>query len=312
MTADFLYPLSSGSGYRFKLIDGSLTVDTGPAAFQQMIIEGGSDCDWGAYKNWRVIKPGDRIWIYYGTSDGDLGVVGLARAVSVQPPKRPKDRAIITMRWDLKRTQELSRRPFPAKKVRKSIPRAQSAVWSIGEALSGALLDHLQLKGKAAQLSSATIRYAAGVSSTISYTRPRTVTVRRRHDAVLRPLKTRLEAEGWTESRVNIQPKQVDLAMSKGHQTLIVEAKTVNQVTSTEVRAAFAQLTEYAWRIRQRHEKKAQKLLLWSLFEKQPEEDEIRFLEDHGILVSWVSRGRRRIYHSAKTARHRVVYSLGS
>jgi len=312
MTADFLYPLSSASGYRFKLDDDSLTLDTGPAAFQQMILEGGADCEWGAYKNWRVIQPGDRIWIYYGTSDGDLGVVGLARALSVQAPKKPKSRAVITMRWDLKRTRELSKRPFPAEKVRKSIPRAQAAVWTIGEALSKALLNHLQLKGEAKVPSRVPPRYAAGVSSTISYTRPKTVTVRRRHDAILRPLKIRLDVEGWTESRVNVQPKQVDLAMSKGHWMLIVEAKTVNHATSTEVRAAFAQLTEYAWRIRSQSHKASHKLLLWSLFEKQPEEDEIRFLEDHGILVSWVSSGRRRIYHSPKTARHSVVCALGS
>jgi len=312
MTADFLYPLSSGSGYRFKLDNGRLTPDTGPAAFQQMIFESGTDCEWGAYKNWRVIQPGDRIWVYYGTSDGDLGVVGLARALSVQAPKKPKGRAVITMRWDLKRTRELSRRPFPARKVRKSIPRAQAAVWTIGEALSSALLKHLQLKGEAKVPSRVSPRYAVGVSSTISYTRPKTVTVRRRHDAILRPLKTRLDVEGWTESRVNVQPKQVDLAMSKGRCTLIVEAKTVSHATSTEVRAAFAQLTEYAWRIRRESGGEETRLVLWSLFEKKPEDDEIRFLEDHDILVSWVSQGRKRVLHSPKTARHRIALSLGS
>ena len=69
MSADWLYPLSSKSGYFFTLKFGN-SVDTGPASLEQMILDDVADDTWIAHKNWKNIKDGDRIWIYYGKIDG--------------------------------------------------------------------------------------------------------------------------------------------------------------------------------------------------------------------------------------------------
>lgn len=310
MASDWLYPLSSTSGYWFKRSSGKRTADTGPSSFEQMILEGAVDDDWGAYRNWKKLRKNDRVWVYYGQADGDIGVVGLGHVASVEKPLKPKDRAIVKIVWDTSKTKQLLKHPFPARFVRKYIPRPLAAMWEIGPALARRLADHT---GSSAHLPSVDARtsYANGKTSTITYQRPKVVTVHRRHDALLRPLLIRLQASGWKESKVDVQTKRVDLAMRLGRQTLIVEAKTVNSDTSQEVRSAFAQLEEYAWRLQRGSRNQKRRVMLWALFEKQPTSDEIQFLEDHAILVSWATPRAGRIVHSVQTAKHPTIRRLG-
>ena len=75
--ADWLYPLSSRSGYWFIREDGSETEDTGPDSFIQSIYREAED-SWTLATNYRRVDKGDRVWPYYGIWDGDLGIVGLA------------------------------------------------------------------------------------------------------------------------------------------------------------------------------------------------------------------------------------------
>ena len=311
MTSDWLYPLSSTSGYVFSLPRGRETPDTGPASFQQMINNFGYDDEWYVSKNWKNIAEGDRVWAYYGTSDGDLGVVGLAYVNIVSTPEKPRGKAMVELEWDMKITDGLLKVPFPALSVRKYIPRAQGGVWRIEPRFASQLDKHIKSTHQNRGLTPWKGRYATGVSSTISYTRTGKVTVERRHDAMLHPLKIRLNANGWVEVGVDVQSKRVDLAMRKGATTIIVEAKTVSGATVGEVRSAFAQLMEYGWRVERRGKSKGMRATLWALFEKEPKLEEIEFLEDHNLLVSWISKKNKRVIHSKKTAKNPIVKQLG-
>lgn len=287
-------------------------MDTGPASLEQMFIDGVTDDNWTARKNWKNIKKGDRIWIYYGKADGDLGVVALAYAENVEKPNRPNGTAIIKLAFDLTKSKKLLKAPFSADTVRQSIPRPQGALWKIEKVLANKLLRHLDFKFKRPKKSENKKNgYVLGVSSTISYTYPRrNVTVRRRHDEIIRPLKTRLESEGWQAVQVDVKPMRVDLAMERKNNTIIVEAKTISFSSSEAVRAAFAQLKEYGWRI-DRSKPNATNLILWALFEKEPKSGEIEFLEDQEIYVSWISAGKKRLMHSDRTSRNELISSLG-
>ena len=314
MTRDWLYPLSSSSGYYFELRNGK-TLDTGPASFEEMIIGGRADDQWGAYRNWKQAQEDDRVWVYYGHSDGDIGVVGLGLIKSVERPSGPRGRAIVNITWDAKTTKKLLRHPFPAKKVRKYIPKPQAALWEIGSSLARQLNRHARTRPSRRMTTSeseAKDSYATGKTSTISYKRPTTrITIHRRHDALLRPLKARLQSIGGREAKVNVQPKRVDLAMKVGRTTLVVEAKTVSSDTSLEVRAALSQLLEYRWRMQRHKSSSKSDVVLWALFERPPSEDEIEFLEDQSILVSWAASRLQRICHGPQTALKPIVKRLG-
>ena len=287
-------------------------MDTGPASLEQMILDGVADDKWIARKNWKNIKDGDRIWIYYGKTDGDLGIVALAYAENLEKPNRPNGTAIIKLAFDLTKSKKLLKEPFSALIVRRFIPKPQGPLWKVEKVLANKLLRHLASEFKGPQKTKfVTSGYALGVSSTISYTYPlRKVTVRRRHDEIMRPLKTRLESEGWQAVQVDVKTKRVDLAMKRKNYTIILEAKTISGSSSEAVRAAFAQLKEYGWRV-ERSKRKDTNLILWALFEKEPKSDEIEFLEDQEIYVSWISQGKKRLIHGDHTSRKELIRSLG-
>jgi len=303
--ADWLYPLSSKSGYRFELSNGR-TRDTGPTSFARMIREGASDDKWGAYQNWRKAQPKDRVWVYYGTSDGDLGIVGLAEITKVEKPREPKGRATISLKWNRKVTKQLQVRPFPALQVRRHIPRALAAMWRVPEKMVKELHKHTtdRLPTPPPPNSS------KPVVTTIHWFPPQgKITAVLRHDALLESLKERLLSCGWKQSSVNVDTKRVDLAVKKGRTTIIVEAKTIKHRSAQDVRNAFSQLFEYRWRST-KNQSHPKPVLLWALFEQEPKADEVQFLEDHGLLVSWASRGYKRILHGPSTGRNPSVRRL--
>lgn len=299
MTADWLYPLSSKAGYYFKY-DGGLTDNTSPSSFEEMVQLGATDDEWGAYKNWRKMQPGDRMWAYYGTADGDLGVVGLAAVIGVTPPAEPGGRATVKLKWDRPATMRLLANPLPAPEVRAYIPHPQGAAWAIPTPLAKRLLHHSQTAPERPK-PPANGKYGTAVASNVSYTPPKKVTVRRRHDALLRPFEHRLISTGWANDPFDIGAKRADLAMRRKKELIVVEAKTIGKSTNEAVRAAFAQLAEYTWTYQQQHQK-APATLKWALFEKEPTEQEVRFLEDHDIIVTWASKSKRRFFHGPKSA----------
>jgi hypothetical protein len=280
-----------------------------------MIIGGRADDQWGAYRNWKKAQKDDRVWVYYGHRDGDIGVVGLGRIESVEEPSKPRGRATVNITWDAKTTKKLLRHPFPAKRVRQYIPKPQTALWEIASSLARQLNRHARIrpsKRVTASEPNTKASYANGKQSTISYKRPtKRITIHRRHDALLRPLRARLQSIGGRESKVNVQSKRVDLAMKLGRATLIVEAKTVRADTAPEVRAALAQLLEYRWRMQRHKSSSKSDVVLWALFERPPSEDEIGFLEDQSILVSWAASSQQRICHGPQTVSKPIVKRLG-
>lgn len=306
MAADWLYPLSSNANYYFEY-DGGVTDDTGPSSFEQMVQLGAIDDRWGAYKNWRKMQPGDRMWVYYGTADGDLGVVGLAAITAVNPPDEPGGRAEVVLAWDRPATMRLLANPLPAPEVRAYIPHPQGAAWAIPDPLAKRLLRRSQTAPERPK-PPANGKYGAAVASNVSYTPPKSVNVHRRHDALLRPFERRLISAGWTTAPFDIGTKKVDLAMRRKNELVVVEAKTISKSTNDAVRAAFAQLAEYAWLHQQAH-RKAPAALKWALFESEPAEQEVRFLEDHDIIVTWASKSKRRFFHGPKSATH--AFDLG-
>ena len=300
MNADWLYPLSSATDYYFELTNGR-TLDTSPASFEEMVQSGATDDMWGAHKNWRNMTHGDRVWVYYGVSDGDLGVVGLANVIDVKPPAVKRGRATVHLVWDRTSTLRLLKHPYPAPDVRKHIPHPQGAAWAVPAKLARAL------QGRASGLSAPpatppTGKYSKAKASTISYTPPKSVTVTRRHDALLRPIETRLISAGWSLHPFDIGTKSADLVMQKGKRLILFEAKTCGGSTNKAVREAFAQLHEYTWRYGEAPTKTLP-VSKWALFERAPAEDEVRFLEAHGIGVTWASRSARRLFHGPATAK---------
>jgi hypothetical protein len=275
-----------------------------------MLLEGAVDDQWGAYMNWRNVKPKDRIWVYYGKADKSLGVVALAYAVSVKRPRKGQRRATVMLEWDRKKSLKLLKRPFKLSPSDGRISKPQTALWPMSDKLARQLQIYSQLSIRDMP-SDPEARYGNGRESSVTYTPPKTITARRRHDSLIRPLQTRLKADGWKPVRVNVRPMQVDLAMRRGNRTLIVEAKTVSGATGPQTRAAFAQLCEYNWRLSRTSSTTSTRPILWALFEKEPEADEIEFLEHHKILVSWVSRKKGRFFHGPATAKQAIISTLG-
>jgi hypothetical protein len=292
----WLYPLSSTSDFWFVLPDGTETQDTSPANFEKSVLREGSDDCWTVASNYRRIGPGDRVWVYYGRADGDLGVVGLATVRDVTDPE--DGRADIELRWDKAATRRLLIDPVPASEVRRYLrPRAAVANMAPHTALVNELLERAgRGKGRAPRKAAPKAR-----SSTITYSPPASVTVRRRHDALIDPVRTRLETSGWSVDPFDVNPRRVDLAMRKGRHLLLMEFKTFNASPRAAVREAFAQLHEYRWRYERAHPSLRRTIHPWSIFERRPDDDDVAFLEAFDVLVSWADRSRRRMTHGDRT-----------
>jgi hypothetical protein len=144
--------------------------------------------------------------------------------------------------------------------------------------------------------------YGGGYVGTIIYKLPKHRTVRLRHDAIVRPLMIRLKSVGWkaVEFDLGRGAKKVDLAVARKKQVILIEVKTSTGPSIGSVRDAFAQLHEYRWlnsRTTQPHEK----LQLWAVFESEPKPEEVQFLEDHNIIVTWVIRRLGRFAHGQRS-----------
>lgn len=303
---DWLYPLSSTSGYWFQLPDGSRTKDTSPANFEATVLRGSPDKTWTVARNYKQMKAGDRVCIYYGTSDGDLGIVGLATVTSVDPPA--DGRADAHLRWDKRRTRNLLTNPLPAREVRRFILRPRAAVENLSN--HPQLVRRLERHTKSSPTKAKMPGAERAKTSTITYCPPRKVTVYRRHDALIWPVQTRLETCGWAKIVFDVRPRRVDLAMGKRKVVLLIEFKTVARSASKAVREAFAQLCEYDWRHGMLHPRDTSKVHRWAVFERQPSKDDVRFLEDSRILVSWANSTAKRLIHGKETRERLIELSV--
>ena len=215
----------------------------------------------------------------------------------VDPPQ--SGRADLHLKWDKQKTKRLILNPVPAPFVRQFVwPRAAVANISGHSALIRRLERHAMTSQSATSASKA--------PTTLTYTPPGSVTVHRRHDSLITPVRTRLETRGWAQTPFDVAPRRVDLAMAKGSHILLAEFKTIGRSTYKPVREAFAQLHEYAWRRRALQKKDNRQVLLWAIFESKPQQDDVEFLEDADVLVSWANRSTTRIQHG-KTSQRRLA-----
>ena len=136
--SDWLYPLSRKSGCFFaddegnKLTDdqGNELGDTSFGSFKKMMRSSVSDDWWYLSTNFRNVHTGDRVWIYYGVADGDVGITGLATICGYRRLKKDQW-PDIHLRWNRRATSRLIATPVPAKEVRKFIPRPRAPVWNL-------------------------------------------------------------------------------------------------------------------------------------------------------------------------------------
>ena len=136
--SDWLYPLSSKSDYYFVDEEGNRIwcedgggnrfSDTGFDCFKEEIRSGSTDVEWILSTNYRNVRKGDRVWIYYGTADSDIGIVGLATLRDIYHDEN-SGKYSIHLRWNRRATRRLIATPVPAKEVRKFIPWPAATVW---------------------------------------------------------------------------------------------------------------------------------------------------------------------------------------
>jgi hypothetical protein len=94
-----------------------------------MVADGWSGGDWYVSANGKNVEPGDRIWMYYGQSDGDRGLVGVG-TVNEGYVRRNGTWAIV-FTIDRAGTKLLCEHPYPARKVREHLPFPRNAVMAL-------------------------------------------------------------------------------------------------------------------------------------------------------------------------------------
>ena len=139
--SDWLYPLSRTSGRILVDEEENNLGDTSFGSFKKMMRSSVSDDWWYLSTNFRNVSNGDRVWIYHGTADRDVGITGLAtiRGIRKLAENRWPD---IHLRWNRRATSRLIANPVPAKEVRKFIPRPRAPVWNLDR--HPALVDRLR------------------------------------------------------------------------------------------------------------------------------------------------------------------------
>lgn len=131
MTGNWLYPLSKASGKVFVDADGNELSDTSFESFRKMMTGNApTDDRWYLATAYRQVEPGDRMWCYYGTADGDQGIVGVAEITAVEHHEEAGTHDLVLC-WDHDRTRRLLIEPVPAARVREFIRNPRSPVWNL-------------------------------------------------------------------------------------------------------------------------------------------------------------------------------------
>lgn len=129
MHSDWLYVLNSKSGTRFFDDDGKDIGDTSFKTLQKLITMKGP-FEWYISRNFKKIEPGDRLWIYYGTSDDNLGVVAVGRIVKF-PSEGTSGSPAAIFEFDTPATTRLFAKPVPAPTVREYVPKPIANAWGL-------------------------------------------------------------------------------------------------------------------------------------------------------------------------------------
>lgn len=122
MSGNWLYPLSGRSGRRFVLDDGT-ELDTSFESFHRYVRVPADPDEFYLGSCYRQVRPGDRLWFYYGVADGDRGIVGAGVVRRVE--EREGD-FMAVFNLERGRTRRLIADPFPAAEVRQHIQRPRT------------------------------------------------------------------------------------------------------------------------------------------------------------------------------------------
>jgi hypothetical protein len=143
MTKNWLYPLSRSSGRWFVDDDGNELPDTCFGCFLHLMSSKRTDSKWYVTRHANDMHKDDQVWAYYGQSDGDRGVVGVARVLRVE--EFDDGTPAIVMKWQKQLTSRLIDWPFPAAEVRLYVPYPRNAVMALDPhpQLVAALKHHL-------------------------------------------------------------------------------------------------------------------------------------------------------------------------
>lgn len=150
---NWLYPLSAKSTRYFVDKDRRRTPDTCFGCFVHLFLSDRTDDHWYLTHHFNHVSEGDRIWPYYGTADGDQGVVGLARIIKKNAPFRDGTHGI-KIQWDRDATHRLIRAAVPAEIVRHYVKWPRAAVIDLDR--------HSALVGLLEQASGMTVKQQAG------------------------------------------------------------------------------------------------------------------------------------------------------
>jgi len=128
--SDWLYPLSASSGRYFIDDAGHEYLDTSFASFSAMMRKPSRDDWWYLATNFRKVRPGDRVWCYYGAADGDIGVVGVANVLEVDHDEQTREHSA-HLAWAVNATRRLMKAPVGATEVRKHLAHPRAAVQAL-------------------------------------------------------------------------------------------------------------------------------------------------------------------------------------
>lgn len=118
---DYLYPMSSVSDTVLLDHNGDQTPNVAYNYFVEGVIHRSLGGDWLLRGSYRQIVDGDRLWLYYGKADFDLGIVGVADIVS-DPYQRAGGEWAVKIVVDFDATANLIRQPVLADYVRTYFP----------------------------------------------------------------------------------------------------------------------------------------------------------------------------------------------
>jgi hypothetical protein len=129
---NYLYPLSSASGYAWVDPNGNAAPDTGYGYFVASISNRNADTEMFLRTSFRKVAVGDRLWLYYGKADLDVGIVGVAMvtrltdAATSTYPDCSADYHGVTIDVDYEATINLIRHPIRAEYLRTFWSRPRS------------------------------------------------------------------------------------------------------------------------------------------------------------------------------------------
>jgi hypothetical protein len=101
----FIYPVSDKSGYYFR--SGELV---SKATFQAEVRRT-ERSDWGLANGYKLVQPGDWIWVYVAGSVGEIS--GIGHLVSPPAWDEETNRYRIIIEWNRRLTNALTRSPIP-------------------------------------------------------------------------------------------------------------------------------------------------------------------------------------------------------